>query len=540
MLPWVYGLTLVVLALPILYLWNVVNGDGVTWAMLYQDLFIDGFRLSDWIPPPGNRFSTNELLYFSVYSLTRNIYTTAFVISVIEALSIFYLTRWLVARICKEISVSVATETILFLIVAACLYLSYAPVYFHFFFSTTTFRFDSVFATLMLGLLIGLLRREQGRDYALLGLVITVGVLSGLKFSVFYAAAMIGGLVWVYAAGFWKKQVPVNATGRLLLAVAAFTIVAYFVFRPAIPVAEAPVFMYLSAVQNNVGIVESVANYATHIHRSIFSDNIVIQFLAVAVSLSLVSFAWQFTNELKRLITIGAGVQSEKNDSVNSFLVWYVACTLGVTFLANILYTNGAQGRYYIPAYYALVLLALVALQRSSRARGIGNSKTGVVGGFVIALAVSAYALVSFGNVNDERQRFYGASIGKCIDDNVDQHGLRYGLAGFWTARPVMMTSQRKTRVYQVSPKIEPYLWMVNRGRFVAGSQKLGPPDYNFIVTGPEPMRWVQAETARKKFGRETDSFVCGNDGTVVLVYGDDTGFSQKVRSRFAQYMETH
>ena len=79
----------------------------------------------------------------------------------------------------------------------------------------------------------------------------------------------------------------------------------------------------------------------------------------------------------------------------------------------------------------------------------------------LIALLAPAYYLVGLPS-SPQSIRTYVPPFVRFIDDLATREGLRYGVGGYWQARPVTLLSRTGVRVYSVDNSLRPFLWANN------------------------------------------------------------------------------
>jgi hypothetical protein len=107
--------------------------------------------------------------------------------------------------------------------------------------------------------------------------------------------------------------------------------------------------------------------------------------------------------------------------------------------------------------------------------------------------------------LNSNRSRYI--HLARCIDERVDEFGLKNGLAPYALSRPITILSQKGVKTAQINGLFQPYGWMTNMSVY-------NDADFNFFIVNHE----VTGTEVIKKFGPEKARFKCA-EGIWVFVY---------------------
>lgn len=208
--------------------------------------------------------------------------------------------------------------------------------------------------------------------------------------------------------------------------------------------------------------------------------------------------------------------------------VFFSSCLLSGWIGAAAIIAGGSDGLsgfkdyvwslHYLPSLFLLPLFGVpLALSWALPYAG----RPSLVKGVVITLALIAFAVPAFLLASTERPHnsiaHYAPPLVRYMDGLAVKENLKYGLAGYWQARPITMLSTRGLRVYAVDGALNPLLWVSNRLWYSEelGNRSIHPP-VDFVILD-DPLWKLSREGAVRALGQPRTELVF--QGTRVLIY---------------------
>jgi hypothetical protein len=154
-------------------------------------------------------------------------------------------------------------------------------------------------------------------------------------------------------------------------------------------------------------------------------------------------------------------------------VIFFLSCPLSAIFSAGAIILGGSNGlavlknydwsMHYLHPVFLLPLFGLpLVISWSSILQQPKLARTVAIVVGLFALLVPSYYLVGL-TPPPQSIRTYVPPFVKFLDDLAAREGLRYGVGGYWQARPVTLLSRTGVRVYSVDNSLRPFLWANNR-----------------------------------------------------------------------------
>ncbi len=588
-----FVLALAASVLPFLFTNGSLDGDGLEYLMLYRDLFRDGFSFGNWSPPPGRGIELVVVLDFLLFFLSgENLVLTSYLSALAKCLCLYGSIRYLFHIVVKPSQ----SQSLLFALALTVL-LSWS---FYLFATTYVFFTNSnnlkqllylVLGNLILSRLLRIQQYNRVRDYVALFVLTTVGAVGTAKFTAFVALPCLVTWNAVCGVALWKKKPHVGRLVASALVFLASFLVGYLVLFPA----SFPKYYLLQTYspKSFKDISVTFSNLIVLIQTGLRGDLLLVSFLLAQVLMVLfLSF---------RAVVLWRRMWAQKSLDMTLLMRAYITglalSALVVVVSANLLLSKGNVSRYYTYIPYYLWLATLFELFEVSHyflsritKKALVSASVVVCGALIVLYGV---ALPHLKQANVSLQKMLALSpeagdsqgLTRCLARNKERYKLAYGLAEYWTARPIHMMSKGRIRVYQINPKLLSfYHWNNNVGYYWEGSQKLGVPFYNFIIVGYQEIhdefarflrvqpdnafkrsiqqrlealkrkglsdvlalkqvatnsRNVEESRVRNVFGPPSATFVCkliSGDVRKVLVYHRSTAFDTRIKERFYKH----
>lgn len=174
----------------------------------------------------------------------------------------------------------------------------------------------------------------------------------------------------------------------------------------------------------------------------------------------------------------------------------------------RLLYDFPWQPRYLLTALYIPFVfgapLALAPFFKSAPRRW-------VAGGSAVIVALGATLTLPI--LSGPRLEPTTPALVNCVDKAAQERSLRYGLAGYFEAKPLTFYSQAGVRVNQLALDFAPFYWLNNFAWYLGNSA--APIEYDFLV-------WPTDRTADAiAFYGPADDVIACPQGFQLLVYKD-------------------
>ena len=181
------------------------------------------------------------------------------------------------------------------------------------------------------------------------------------------------------------------------------------------------------------------------------------------------------------------------------FLFWWASATAASAaclVLTPLAYVDTSAVRYAQPTWWWAVLVCAAGLVRAGRRGGGAALAMGAVG----VAAVLHRAPPSW----DTIARWHDP-LADCLGDAADKGLLHAGLAGYWTARVLVASSDWRLTVEQIRPGGVRYVWGNNpwAATHVPGG---GTPRYDYLV-----LQGLDPDRAERRFGVPDGRLQCPN-----------------------------
>ncbi len=584
--------TLAVAATPFLFSNGSLDGDGLTYLMVYHDLFRDGFSFSHWVPGPGRGIELVLGIDFAVFYLTgEDLILTSYISAFLKSLSIYVTTRLVLNKVFRPSPLQRMTfALVLTVLLVWSFYLLAATQVVYVTSDTLKLLWYVSLGNLLIVLLFHTAETTKLRPNVWLLLVAMLGIIANAKFSAFVIVPCLAMWSIVTLLG-WLLQHPQrrSMTFSWLTLMGSF-LVGYFIILKRLM----PNYHILQSYfpQELMKLSYSGRRFLLMIEDALLSDSLLAAFVLAQFAL--------FAFLLVRAFLILKGLWQERNLSnrllYRGFFVGLAISTCVVVIGSSLLLTKGDVSRYYMSLPFVLWLATMVETFHVVEQKQVTITKKpflfGSIGltvllnaGFFFILPDLKEAKVSLSEMRSFSPKAGPLqSLTHCLLHNKKKHNLKDGLAEFWTARPIQMISSNKIRVVQIHPTtLNFYHFTNNAGYFWLGGKKLGKPDYNFLILGFQPvhdefeifmrtlpnpkmktlienrikqLQWrgyskvlarklamgnsqnIEPKNVLKVFGKPSSTFYCrltNGDIRRVWVYKPSTGFDTQVKRRFIE-----
>lgn len=583
-------LTLAVAATPFLFSNGSLDGDGLAYFLLYYDLFRDGFSYSHWVAGPGRGIELLVGIDYVVFYLTgEDLILTSFISAFLKSLSIYVTTRLLLRKVFQPpplLKMTLAWVITVLLVWSYYLFATTQIVYV----TSDTLKPLWYFSlgNLLIALLFSIAEGAKVHHYVLLVLTAMLGITANAKFSAFVVVPCL--FIWglVMLLGWLLKHPQRRSITSSFLALLGSFLLGYFVILKQLM----PDYHVLQAYfpTKLMKLSYTGRRFLLLVEDALSSDPLLAAYVVLqfALFVFLVVRAGFIFKQLWKERTLSARLLHR------GFFVGLAIGTCVVVMGANLLLTEGDVSRYYLSIPFVLWLATLVEGTHLLEQTKVQFTRTSfVVGtlsllallnvGFLVALPSLKEAKVTLSEMRSFSPKAGPLqSLTHCLLQHKAKHNLKYGLAEYWTARPIQLFSKNKIRVVQVKPStLNFYHFANNAGYFWQGSKHLGEPQYNFIILGFQPvhdefevfmrtlpnpklrtlinnriqqLQWrgfskvlarkmamgnsqsVNPKHVLQVFGKPSSTFACrlsNGDRRRVWVYQPSTGFDRKVKQRF-------
>jgi hypothetical protein len=476
----------------------LANSDALLAEGLYRDLFEDGYSLADW------RFSTTTFFFPDVplYFLARPFVDDAGAALWIFAAVLFAATV-LAAGYAVVATAGGLQRGLAALALAALGGIAFVQANHHGWIGAGVWLPDPYMATWHGGTCLAafvsaaLFQRWLAKPGWLIAVGLTVTGLvttasDGAYFTMFTAPALGAWLcfarkverrTWLYSAALLIFP---PLAGRLLLR----SLSAAGAIRIADPASRA--IDNLNALLSQQSI-DDVADILTHLSPAFW--------IASLLALALLGLYWQAQRRLR------------PTDPTAAWLTFWLALSIlsqpiFTAFAGRLLYDFPWQPRYLLTALYIPFLFVLPLIL----APIVGAAPRRLLA--TASLAVLAFVTtVTHLFDNSPVLRPTTPEFVRCVDDQARKYSLRYGLAGYFEAKPLTFYSQAGVRVNQLARDFAPYYWLNNFAWYLGNSD--AAIEYDFLLW-PE----VRAAEAAAFYGPADRVVACPNDFQL-LIYKD-------------------
>lgn len=490
-------LTMAIAVTPFLFANGSLDGDGLAYQLLYFDLFRDGFSYSNWVPGPGRGVELVVIIdYFIMYLTGGDLILTSYFSAFLKCLALYATTRLLLN---KTLKLDTLQKRLLALTCTVLLvwsfYLLAGTQVVYVTSDTLKLLWYLSLGNLVIYHLFHLLKGGKAYNYLFLTLIALVGISASAKFSAFVIVPILA--MWTIVLGLAViKHHPRKGTIVASLGVLTTTFLAgYFViFKTLLPKYHVldsyfpKEFLKLSYTGRRLGLL---------IESALLSDGI----LAAFVVVQFIMVLFLLIQAVRILLQVA---KSEELDNLLLYRGFFVGLALGtcvVVVVSSLLLTKGDTSRYYMSIPFVLWLATLHEMFHSIKRENMKLSFSTVTalsvglcfllsGAFVWALPDLKEAKVSLKEMRAHSPKAGPLqSLTHCLLANQKKFNLKYGLAEYWTARPIQVMSKNRIRVVQINPKTLNFYHFANNAEyFWQGSKQLGKPVYNFIILGFQPV----------------------------------------------------
>ncbi len=450
------------------------SADCLYLPSVYKDLFIDGNELKGWVFNPAPNFFPDMLLYFGLMLLSGNsLIIASFIFSVIQVTALMYI----MSRIFKSLIPGQSKHwySLIFLLLTFFMmeYLFFAREFYYSFYILSNAYHTGSFIMAMLCLWMSLRYFTKPSAWLLLSLLL-IGVLcivSDRLFLLFYTIPAFS------TALFFIKQMKSKGVllfmSTLLLSVALGLWCFYFLSQGKYFYIDQPhKLMVFDDMKDSLRIfARQIGDYLSEFC-----------FKSITICLSMVAFI--------AIIVLYFKTRKNGNWLLGYYMIFSTMFSILVISapIINGNYTGYDTLRYNIYPFYLMPLNLTIFLACVVR------NGTWLRYGKRIALVVYVLFFVTacrFINTTFLYRYFsYYPDKARILDTFAPGAGLKYGIAGYWDAKPVTMFSRKGLRLYTVFPDL-------NYQSHVANMQWFHSNTFNYLLL-PDP---VDTALCRQKFG---------------------------------------
>ena len=490
-----------------------VNSDALFMPSLYQDLFVHRTGIPVWHLNGAPNFFPEMLLYFPLMALMGSTTLGIVAYGLVQLLLIMYL----IDRVLMLADIKISTHArYLVLLSYVMIPLSAVLNEGHLIPSQLLlggyhggFFINSLLATL---LAFSYLQKGGGRKLIWLGILILVAAISDKLFIMgFVAPIMLYAMLHLLRKG---KKGPWLA----LMAVAAgTTLLALFTYR---------MMNFLGAIEMiSTGgkmfqwqqIPEAWGNFLHHM-RSVIIDYPTQRILVLATGLFMLGAPLFLILKLKSYVKGRLDQDQERSFAWILFLTFFVYLIL-FTPIINGYYVGRAVIRYNYAAlvmgtggFVYLSFAQLPAMALPAWLKGYFTSFCSVL--LLITLLIPGIKEQAFKGFRSYLDH-YPEKV-QILDELKSEHGLKYGLAGYWQAKYSTMFSREGLRLYSASNgSFQPSYHVTNENWFHDGGKgEHANPTFNFLETSS----FKDTRKLKELFGEQIDTLYQDKDMLVIKV----------------------
>lgn len=490
-----------------------VNSDALYMPALYQDLFVHRTGVSVWHLNGAPNFFPEMFLFFPLMALLKSTTLTIMVYGVLQMLLILYLmdrllrlfygkihplTRYLVFLFYLLIPLSAVLNEG-HLIPSQLLLAGYHAGYF----------INGLMAAL---LSLTYLKKGDWRMLLLLGMLTVAAVISDKLFIMgFVAPVILYSLLHLFRKG--KNQ----RYWVLIALIGPCTLLALFSYRMLNFTAAIDMISTGTKMFQFDKIPEAMGNFLHHM-RSILIDYPLQRILVVATLLFILASPVYLILYLVKYLRRRLDPTRENAYAPVLYLFLFVLLIL-LTPILNGYYVNRALIRYnyagLVMGAAGFVCLAAAFLSPFSLSARLKKYFSPVTTALLLALllgtGVKNHALAGLRNYLD----YYPEDV-RILDELKAEHGLKYGLAGYWQAKYSTMFSRKQLRLYSIGDgTFKPSYHVTNENWYHDGGKGLhANPSFNFLETSA----FSDTKKLKELFGTQIDTLYHTKDLLVIKV----------------------
>jgi hypothetical protein len=489
------------------------NSDALYMPALYQDLFVHRSGLSVWHLNGAPNFFPEMLLFFPLMAVLKSTSLTIMVYGVVQMLLIMFLmdrflhladmqiskiTRYLVLLSFLLFPLSaVLNEGVL--IPSQLLLAGYHA----------GFLVNSLLAAV---LALSYLKYGGWHKLLILGLLTLVAVISDKLFIMgFVAPCILSSLLHLFQKG-KKKSYLVLITLAGLTTLLALFIYRMMNFLPAIDMISTGTKMFQFDQ-----IPKAMGNFLHHM-KSVIIEYPIQRLLLLATLLFILGAPVFLIRHLSLYLARKLNPGMDNSYALILYLSLFVLLIL-FTPIINGYYVGRSLIRYNYAAlvigaagfvYLAAVLLSSYKAPRWFK-KYFTRACTTLLLAILLMVGVKNQALKGLRNYVNH----YPESV-RVLDELKREHGLAYGLSGYWQAKHSTMFSRNNLRLYAVSNgSFKPSYHVTNENWFHDGGKgSHANPVFNFLETSA----FNDTEKLKELFGKHIDTLYDQNDLLVIKV----------------------
>ncbi len=490
-----------------------VNSDALYMPSLFQDLFLNRTGISVWHLNGAPNFFPEMLLYFPLMALLKSTPLTIMIYGLVQMFLILFLMDRLMLLAHEQIHHTTPYLVLLsFLLIPLSAVLSEGHLIpaqlllggYH-----AGFFVNSLLAAI---LALSYLKRGGKSKLIWLGLLTLVAVISDKLFIMgFVAPAVLFSLLHLFRKGRKGPWLALMAVTGLTTLLALFTY-RMMNFLGAIDMISTGTKMFQFEQ-----IPEAMGNFLHHM-RSVIIDYPTQRILVIASLLFILGAPLYLILHVKGYLSGRLNPGQERTFAWILFLFLFVVLIL-FTPIINGYYVGRSLIRYNYAALVmgasGFVYLAGYLLSPLSFPAWLKKYFTTVCSvvllSILLVVGIKNHAMTGLQNYLNH----YPESV-RILDELKEEHGLKYGLGGYWQAKYSTMFSRKDLRLYSVSDgSFKPGYHVTNENWFHDGGKGLhANPTFNFLETSS----FKDTEKLEKLFGEHIDTLYHQKDMLVIKV----------------------
>jgi len=491
-----------------------VNSDALYMPALYQDLFVHRTGVSVWHLNGAPNFFPEMLLFFPLMALLKSTTLTIMVYGVLQMLLILYLMDRLLRQFDGNIHPLARYLVNLFylliplsavlneghLIPSQLLLAGYHAGY----------LINSLMAAI---LSLTYLKNGDWRTLLLLGLLTVVAVISDKLFIMgFVAPVVLYSLLNLFREGKNQRHWALIALGGLC------TLLALFSYRMLNFTAAIDMISTGTKMFQFEKIPEAMGNFLHHM-RSVLIEYPLQRILVLVTLLFVLAAPVYLLLYLRKYLGRRLDPARENAYGLVLYLFLFVVLIL-FTPILNGYYIGRSLIRYnyagLVMGAAGFVCLAAAFLSPFSlpprfKIKYVRAIATAMLLLLLLGVGMKHHALAGLRNYLD----YYPEDV-RILDELKGEHGLKYGLAGYWQAKYSTLFSRNQLRLYSVSDgTFTPGYHVTNENWYHDGGKGLhANPTFNFLETSA----FSDTKKLKELFGVQIDTLYHTKDLLVIKV----------------------
>lgn len=491
------------------------SSDYVTFETIYRDLFVDGYPWSGWSPPPAPEYFPSMLAYFVVRALSSNFLVAELAFLILKQAALIAAILVLAYVILRRLDAGTialtflcATFPLLYVGKVASASFDFSPLL-----VTPQGHYGTALCSIfLLALFLHWLRRPGWKPLA--GLFILAALVAGSD--VFIGPFFVGPALVVCLVMYLARALVGEQALKLIAVLVLAMIVGRSIGQAITPYSILDHYLATSPTKAAASLHIFVADQL----KSIETGN-ALSYLLIFYGLGCVGWLAAVVWRRRDLQSVPIPVRRQAAHRGITILVafWLLAtfmCLGSILFFG--VYEVAEDIRYLlISVILSLfgwpIVVAYTCLGRSAQLRSVAAAS-------VVTVAILLGATWNDKPMAQTILSFYPESI-RCLDALAAKYDLRFGLAGYWSAKYYTVLSHANLRIYQLSPQGE-ILHLDNNIGWYLGSPG-SEPRYTFLLQDPDNGIELDLRYIRDRYGPPALVEKC--DAMNVWIY---TGDNQK------------